>query len=494
MKTKCLLGNLAIIVVLSVTGCDNDKDPGPGNNANDGTIVTGWDAQNEPSIANVPAYIGSINSQVPSSFSLEEYLPPVGDQGQYGTCVAWATGYAMKSTLNAVSAEWGTGNFDDNRYLASAKDLHYAIDDDLKGGCNGTNFDFAFKVLAVRGVATQDLVPYTDMLNNCSKNSVEDSWTSQANLNTISNYRRVTPTIEDIKNAVSYQKSPIVIGAKLSDSFVDYESGILNRNTAYDRVGIHAYHALLIVGYDDGRHAVRVMNSWGTGWGENGFCWIDYDFLLREFIFDQHIYIAINGLVYDPAGTNPEPGPNPNPNPNPGPNPNPNPDPSRPDFSARINYDVYSGYWTYDDDGTITSFIRNVSLTFDKRGYSGPVEFRYGLVDATDANNIVFYSLQDNTSAYSGANYYYFQTNVINGTWYPFVFIDPNGKIQESDEDNNVVLGSPIYFTNGGALRDTTAAKPTTLAWNAYTDAEKTMAILNAEKRSRVRKETSVLK
>jgi C1A family cysteine protease len=40
-----------------------------------------------------------------------------------------------------------------------------------------------------------------------------------------------------------------------------------------------ARHAVTICGYDDAKHAVKIMNSWGTGWGENGFSWIDYDFL-----------------------------------------------------------------------------------------------------------------------------------------------------------------------------------------------------------------------
>ncbi len=35
----------------------------------------------------------------------------------------------------------------------------------------------------------------------------------------------------------------------------------------------HAGHAMLVVGYDDNKAggAFRVMNSWGTGWGESGY-------------------------------------------------------------------------------------------------------------------------------------------------------------------------------------------------------------------------------
>ena len=36
-------------------------------------------------------------------------------------------------------------------------------------------------------------------------------------------------------------------------------------------------HAMLLVGYDDDRHAWLVRNSWGTGYGDQGHVWIDYD-------------------------------------------------------------------------------------------------------------------------------------------------------------------------------------------------------------------------
>src|SRR5262249_19976869 len=35
-------------------------------------------------------------------------------------------------------------------------------------------------------------------------------------------------------------------------------------------------HALLLVGWDDGRRAWKVKNSWGTDWGIEGFAWVGY--------------------------------------------------------------------------------------------------------------------------------------------------------------------------------------------------------------------------
>ena len=36
-------------------------------------------------------------------------------------------------------------------------------------------------------------------------------------------------------------------------------------------------HAVLIVGYDDEKQAIKILNSWGSDFGNNGFFWIKYE-------------------------------------------------------------------------------------------------------------------------------------------------------------------------------------------------------------------------
>ena len=43
---------------------------------------------------------------LPPSFSLKEYLPEVGDQGDYGTCVAWSSAYYMRTIMQAKKNGW----------------------------------------------------------------------------------------------------------------------------------------------------------------------------------------------------------------------------------------------------------------------------------------------------------------------------------------------------------------------------------------------------
>jgi hypothetical protein len=53
------------------------------------------------------------------------------------------------------------------------------------------------------------------------------------------------------------------------------------------------YHAMVVVGYDDNRKAFRLMNSWGSAWGDNGFMWIDYASFLE---LNEEAYV-IEGLA-----------------------------------------------------------------------------------------------------------------------------------------------------------------------------------------------------
>jgi hypothetical protein len=52
-------------------------------------------------------------------------------------------------------------------------------------------------------------------------------------------------------------------------------------------------HAVILVGWDDDYGAWRLKNSWGTGWGESGYMWIQYGI---SNIGTNAAYVAYEGI------------------------------------------------------------------------------------------------------------------------------------------------------------------------------------------------------
>ncbi|MHB8894743.1 MAG: hypothetical protein ACYC99_06130, partial [Candidatus Geothermincolia bacterium] len=80
----------------------------------------------------------ALRSGVPLSASadMSGQIPPIGDQGQQGSCVAWATSYYYKSWSEKLEhASW---NLADPRYEFSPSFVYNQING---GGDNGSTFD-----------------------------------------------------------------------------------------------------------------------------------------------------------------------------------------------------------------------------------------------------------------------------------------------------------------------------------------------------------------
>jgi hypothetical protein len=81
------------------------------------------------------------------------------------------------------------------------------------------------------------------------------------------------PTEAQLKQAI-YDHGPIVVCVYANNAMKAYSSGIFN---ACEDVAIN--HTVVLVGWDDNQGTAGVWlmrNSWGAGWGENGYCRIEY--------------------------------------------------------------------------------------------------------------------------------------------------------------------------------------------------------------------------
>ena len=228
-------------------------------------------------------YLG--NGQLPGSVDLSSHFPPIGDQGSYGTCVAWATGYNHKSFLEAWDDNHRTTFTDAQKF--SPKYLFWSIPSSQKGAdCNGTGFEPAYDVMISDGIANLATTPYTN-LGDCSGSPSGTENTNAANYK-IESYRQVNIDIQTLKEYLA-QNRALSFGAKLGENFMAWNSSDVLYDDTDTYHGQHAYHAMTLCGYDDNKGnngAFRVVNTWGTGWGDGGYIWVDYNFFVSgDFAF-----------------------------------------------------------------------------------------------------------------------------------------------------------------------------------------------------------------
>lgn len=225
----------------------------------------------------------AINPNLPQTVDLSELMPPVRSQGRQGSCVSWATTYYLKSYLDKV--QYGYDYSDYSTVMSPAFVFNQTKVDCLLGSC----IENALYLLKTKGTTTWMQFPYNDQ--NCSLQPNQSQLTAALNHKISRSVKIDAETelnnqtysrLEIIKNLLN-QGTPVIMAISLDDSFKNttprnsenlYIYNSYNPSQNYGGCG----HAMLIVGYDNSLNAFKVVNSWGSGWANEGYCWISYNF------------------------------------------------------------------------------------------------------------------------------------------------------------------------------------------------------------------------
>ena len=207
---------------------------------------------------------------------LKPYCPTVREQGKISSCVGWSVGYAAMTIENAVANKWANDQetIDNNAFSAM-----FVYNQIKLGDCFfGAELNDAFAVLKEKGN-----VFYRDFAvqHNCDSLPVE-TLMEKARFNRLRDFSvlfspddKADVKIDRVKRTLARQK-PVVIGMVLPENFLALKS---NEEVWYPDVGktdLFGGHAMVVVGYDDGRKAFEIMNSWGKAWANQGFVWVRY--------------------------------------------------------------------------------------------------------------------------------------------------------------------------------------------------------------------------
>lgn len=220
----------------------------------------------------------SMKGALPEKISYEKYVAKIGDQGNYNTCVAFATTYYMYSVMKAIQLQstdpesLGRGIFSPAYAYQKSKSI-------TDTNCQeGIFMEAALLTLRNAGAVLYEEMPYPgcgNLLPELDKNALENRIGEAVRL--FGTNELAVHKIQLAKKALS-EGYPILIGMQLLPSFQKVEKDVWKpvKGEIADKSG--PAQALCVIGYDDRKYggAFRVVNSWGDKWADNGFCWIRY--------------------------------------------------------------------------------------------------------------------------------------------------------------------------------------------------------------------------
>jgi Papain family cysteine protease/Domain of unknown function (DUF4384) len=248
---------------------------------------------------------------LPLSVDLSFRMPKVGNQGNANSCVAWALGYAVRSYYSVALENRDTGrqeNIASPNYIYNvAKQLANAKKCD-----GGSSFDSNVKVLQ-KGALSLANYPYHD--SDCDGAPAPQIIASASDFRIRGARMLDHKKLDDIKGALA-QSNPVVISFSADKPFMQHRGDGVFASTVADKASA-GWHAMALVGYDDRKQAFRLINSWGTGWGDSGYGWVGYDAIINRIRYAATIDVGVPPRrVADPRPPPPGPRPAPNPVPN----------------------------------------------------------------------------------------------------------------------------------------------------------------------------------
>lgn len=208
---------------------------------------------------------------------LKPYSPSVQHQLDMGSCVGWAVGHGALTIEKAIAGNWKGKQEWINRKAYSALFIYNQIrQNDCKSGAGMLD---ALNLLKEKGnLLYQDfeqgesdceLLPNAGQLTQASQHRIKD-------------YHRLFETNERDRIKINaskkslMQKHPVVIAMEIKQNFTQIKRGDQYWWPSLGDTTYLGMHAMVVVGFDDGKQAFEIRNSWGDLWGNEGHIWVKY--------------------------------------------------------------------------------------------------------------------------------------------------------------------------------------------------------------------------
>ncbi|HOW86770.1 MAG TPA: C1 family peptidase [Candidatus Aminicenantes bacterium] len=227
--------------------------------------------------------------RLPAAADLRAWASPIEDQGGLGSCTAQA---------GAGVIEYYERKAFGHHVESSRLFLYKATRNLMKSrGDSGAYLRTTMGAMVLFGVPPETYWPYTDAEEGFDREPPAFCYAFAQNYKTLLYYRH-DPAGTTRTALLDRLKTHLAAGHPAMFGFTVYSSIDQAGRTGriplpFGRERIEGGHAVVAMGYDDAleianasggepaRGALLIRNSWGRGWGEKGYGWLPYAYVLK---------------------------------------------------------------------------------------------------------------------------------------------------------------------------------------------------------------------
>jgi len=234
-------------------------------------------------------------NKISTAVDLRDSFSPIEDQQDIGSCTANAAAAIVEYFERVTYGK----HLDISRLF-----LYYAARY-LGGyfpGDNGAEIRNVVGALVLLGAPPEKFWPYrtkrVDVIPDSACFSVAQSFQALTYYRLDKNNASEAAVLQDVKNHLS-NKIPVIFGFTCYAS-IDHQNVTNTGNIPFPsaREAMDGGHAVAAAGFDDDKiitnpydgkttkGALLIRNSWGTEWGEDGYGWLPYEYVLKGLAVD----------------------------------------------------------------------------------------------------------------------------------------------------------------------------------------------------------------